>query len=116
MRVLHACMQSDLDMGFPPVIFMKKVDGASSPWTPRMKKVPVRYYKPSARGWDCSCSCTLEMVCENFARLWFDEVSSNVAEKRMINKTYERFLCEFKDRVEFKKYVDIHQRLASKRS
>lgn len=36
--------------------------------------------------------------------------------KGMMNKTYERFLCEFKDKVEFKKYIYIHQRLASKRS
>jgi len=36
--------------------------------------------------------------------------------KGMMNKTYERLLCQFKDKVEFKRYINIHQRLASKRS
>ena len=36
--------------------------------------------------------------------------------KGMMNKVYERFLCEFKDKVEFKRYIDIYQRLTLKGS
>lgn len=52
---LQRSVQSDLDMGFQPVIFVrKKVRGVKkklrrrpSPWIPGMKNVPVEYYKIS---------------------------------------------------------------------
>lgn len=31
--------------------------------------------------------------------------------KKMMNKIYDRFLCEFKGKVEFMRYVDLYQRI-----
>jgi hypothetical protein len=34
--------------------------------------------------------------------------------KGLINKVYDNFLCEFKDKVEFKKYIEIYHHLRVK--
>jgi hypothetical protein len=39
------------------------------------------------------------------------KIPLTLVKKGMMNKAYDRFLCGFKDKVEFKKYVDV---LASK--
>jgi len=36
--------------------------------------------------------------------------------KKMMNEIYDRFLCEFKDKVEFEKYINICHRLKLKHS
>ena len=58
-------------------------------------------------GMDWQQFLCIRKVCENCARPWFDEVSFNVAEKRDDNKVYEKFLCEFKNKVELKKYISM---------
>ena len=31
--------------------------------------------------------------------------------KKMMNKIYDRFLCQFKGKVEFMRYIDLYQRM-----